>query len=67
VGSYSVAYNCTVFLPYFESFVIVAWWWTVQTETCSHVYVTMNVAVFDGFVTDCFDMLPPKCEIHYIV
>jgi hypothetical protein len=47
-------------LPCFESFVIVAWWWTVQTETCSHASVKINVFVFVGFVTDCFEVLINK-------
>jgi len=25
-----------------------------MTETCSHASVKINVAVFDGIVTDCF-------------
>ena len=46
--------NFHCFPPYFESIVTVAWWWSEQTETCSHTSVKINVAVFDGFTADCF-------------
>jgi len=32
----------------------------VQTETYSHASVKINVFVFDGFVTDCFEGLANK-------
>jgi hypothetical protein len=46
--------HCTRIPPYFGSTVTVAWWWSDQTETYSHTSVKISVAVFDGFMADCF-------------
>ena len=35
----------------------------MQTETCSQVYVKINVLVSDGFMTDCFGW---SCRYNYI-
>ena len=54
-GSRIVNFNCI--LTYFEGFVMVAWWWSVQTETYSRAYIKINVVVFDGFMTYSFEVL----------
>jgi hypothetical protein len=36
---------------------MVAWWWSVQTETYSRAYIKINVVVFDGFMSYNFEVL----------
>ena len=43
-------------IPHFKVFVIVVWWWSFQTETCSHSWIKY-MFMFDGIIKICFKFM----------